>query len=227
MTTKMITENGIDTYVLMNEQDYLIASARTLGDPWNSEEQKIRFLTHATLGMSSELEELVKALYYFAEVRAKGDLTSKEFFGARVNVIEECGDFSWYNAIPKRVLNHVPHTDEDRGAYLEDLIMNGKSISEALAIEVGVIANETKRALFYNAPIREAVIVEAVNRIDVCLEDILEMDDVESNLFHARAININKLKKRFPVQFEGHQAINRNTDEELRIMKETPNGLVQ
>lgn len=233
MTTRFTEETGVRVYSLMSEEDYVAESVRTLGDNWFSDDQDTRFMTHSVLGMSSELEELTRAMKVYGKIltaKANGESYSEsEFHAVRINVIEECGDVLWYNAIPRRAYHCVPMTDDERGYYLESLIEFDSTALEGLAIEIGHMANEVKRALFYGADISVNVITESVQKIDICIEEILETTGIESNLFHARAVNINKLRRRFPLKFESEQAINRNTDEEFKVMDKTStaNGLVQ
>lgn len=206
---------------------------RTLGDPWISGEQAVRFLTHCSLGLSSELEELVKAVSRFKSfitaIEKDETISLTDLNGAKVNVVEECGDISWYNSIPKRIFGHTPFSDEEHGAYLESLTAEDYSAIEGLSIAFGIISNETKRALFYGAEVRSAVIMDAVNRIDVCLQEILDTEGIEVSLDHARAVNINKLQARFPLKFDQGKAISRDLENENKIMSAsvTPNPLLQ
>lgn len=167
---------------------------------------------HGVLGLSSELAEIIPAISYLGQ--------SRNVDADRTNLDEELGDLWWYAALLYRVTYGLaPRSGEvELFANKNHPFARDAALIELrqLAILVGEGADLCKRTLYYGKPLdiaalKDREIITSLQRLTMfCGADL---DEVWK-------INIAKLWVRFPGEFSGELAINRDTLTELAVMVE-------
>jgi hypothetical protein len=157
-------------------------------------------LCHLTLGLASELGELVNCTG--TELKIRIDVP---------NLKEELGDIYWYLANYCNLRHITPPID--------DLIIHLPSdrCFELLISAIGELVDITKKYIAYNRPIEKSKEMEAVYDIYSGLKLFESIYNLEGE--EIRAINIRKLEVRYPEKFTQDLAINRNTDEERKTLE--------
>lgn len=158
-------------------------------------------LSHMTLGVGSELGELVNCTGTELKVRID-----------HVNLKEELGDIYWYvsnycylrniSTPVGKIVNEIP---EER-------------CFELLLHSVGELLNIVKRFVAYNAEIiisKELEIIYDIYSALNLFESIYKLDGAE-----IRKLNINKLQKRYPQKFTDEAALNRDIQAERNILEQ-------
>lgn len=154
-------------------------------------------LHHATTGIAGEVAELHAA-------------------DSMDNIIEECGDIEFYieaawQALERRtVKGRIPRNprgllgDSVAGYVLTDLVISS-----------GHLLDLSKKAWIYNKPIEEGVFMEALDAVEVDLDDYYKIHGIDRR----QVINENmaKLAARYPAGYTDAAA-------QARADKETPNA---
>lgn len=160
-------------------------------------------LNHAVLGFQSE----------FAELKEKKETP---------DWLEEFGDCFWYLNLACSAV----------GTEIDELVLDGLEPDmdsfDNFAIQVGLIADQVKRAIYYTTEDRIVEVdQEAVKKwlaqIRVELEQLcIDYDiDVEEVL----EANIEKLSARYPDKFTSDYAIDRNIDREKKALRDLEDEL--
>jgi hypothetical protein len=167
-------------------------------------------LLHASLGLASEAGELIDA------VRLRGPLD-------RTNLIEEVGDLLWYAALADAAagggmgaglwFQSGPPVEADE-AMLYVHLMEGHA---RLSGDIGVLADQAKRALFYGQPWSTTVVREVVRRIVLQLAWMAGY--LGSTLATVAAANVAKLRQRYPERFSESQAQRRDLPAERAALE--------
>ncbi len=216
LLTAGFTINNFDDYVLAAGKTELFPkglTSATAVDPW-----KIRF-AHACFGLGSENGELITAL--------RPDLVGTGFHGVDlINLGEELGDRMWYLAIFSAIVADLQGAPATAISLFEQVAMVHdytplrvpRNLTAMLAdlIEVdGEIANQGKRALFYEKPLDNALVMKSIVKahaitFDLCLHYGL-------NPLEVAARNILKLdgrKKKAAAEKETVGSLNRDLNAE-------------
>lgn len=165
-------------------------------------------LVHAHLGLSSELAEIEACLADFDDFD-------------KVNFAEELGDMLWYVAVaadalersmpvPDRVPEHISLRDTKRD----------------LVVAVGMFADDLKKHVFYGSPLREATmanqlqsVVDQINGLIELHASQLEEAGAPASFEEVMRANIAKLAKRYGGEFSSENALDRDLDEERRVLE--------
>lgn len=180
---------------MYNTNQYKLDVKRTLSDAENCNNKLHSLdLSHMTLGLTSEIGELLDAI------------DNKD----SVNVGEEIGDMFWYLFN----LSNMVEIDIDTD-YKMDL---DKLYFMNFLIKVNSeIANEVKRYLAYNKQYQKDKIKTLCNQLFFVLKYIA--NEYEHDHLTIMFKNINKLKVRYPEKFDEIKAIDRNLENELNELK--------
>lgn len=181
----------------MNLEEYIKLAEKTLSTEFHSDSKMERIL-HASLGLATEIEEL---LVNYTE---KIDPT---------NVLEECGDLTWYLSIFYReygIKNFNSSEKSPNEIEPYDLIMD-------MLRNILKIQDIIKKKLYYNKPINEGTLIELILAIDSSIRDYLKyhnliIEDVWNK-------NIAKLRARYGEKFTSERAINRDLETERVILE--------
>jgi hypothetical protein len=194
----------------MNNIEYAKKAKRTYPDLGLDKDQVVRFLdeevgyrlnlAHLTLGLASELGELVNCTG--TELKIRVDIP---------NLKEELGDIYWYLANYCTLRDIVPPTD--------DLVIHIPSdrCFELLISSIGELVDITKKYIAYNRPIEKSKEMEAVYDIYSALSLFEHIYNINGD--EIRAKNIHKLEVRYPEKFTETNALNRNLDAERKTLE--------
>ena len=124
------------------------------------------------------------------------------------NMLEEIGDCLWYISL---ILDGA-------GYELDDIFYNVEigDTEEELVINSAIIADQVKRLIYYGADLTNKF-EWAMERMLQCLNRLAFENN--SSLEQCMEININKLKIRYPEDFDESHAINRNTEREAKAFE--------
>lgn len=184
----------------MEFKQYLIESSRTLKTLGKELD-----LLHCVTGLVTESAELVDAI------------KKHVFYGKPldvVNIKEELGDLLWYIAIPVRIFDLDLDFYRQNGNYYKNKVKKQVTTKEGL-IKFFLTFNSMFKALCTAIVIRPLPtdfdnIFEEINLIcEIYNLDLGEIMD----------ININKLKARFPNNFNQEDALNRDLEKERAILE--------
>ena len=187
----------------MEWKEYLELSEKTLSNEFHIEDKKYEYLLHATIGILTEVEELLD--------NHLGEVDS-------VNVLEEVGDITWYLAIIGREYNinlpeSLPLSNEDPMKIVLSIVKQTCKLLDFL-----------KKKIYYNKPINEDEFKQTTLVIMILLQSY--MNHFKIDIKNSFDININKLKSRYGDKFSSDKAINRDLDLEREILEsgksETP-----
>jgi len=124
------------------------------------------------------------------------------------NMLEEIGDCLWYISL---ILDGA-------GYQLDDIFYNVEvgDVLEELVVNTSIIADQIKRLIYYKADFTNKF-EWAMERTLQCLHLLAKQHD--STLHTCMEVNINKLKIRYPNNFDESHAINRNTEREAKAFE--------
>lgn len=194
----------------MLSTDYIAGAIRTEA-PWEDEALQRRLKTctrliHSVLGLSTELGELAETLM------GKPD---------RNHIREEIGDCLWYCAI---FCDYVHFTFEDAMAAAEvDWAVSGygHAMGNWLAKFVGETADIVKRLVFYGKGPEEAgFTLKRIGLVLLCLRWIASTYELDWD--SCMAVNLNKLRKRYPEKFNETDAVKRDLVAEQHALSQDP-----
>jgi NTP pyrophosphatase (non-canonical NTP hydrolase) len=171
---------------------------------------KVR-LTHAALGMSSEVPE-------YQDACLKSD---------DINVMEELGDILWYWAIAIDTLKLNPWRVHQAGKIaiepLENNTISAEEVEKVLVYHIGQFADLAKKHAMYNRELDVAAAGFELAMVIRAVEDLLVLRfgrNGEHTLETTMARNTDKLrKKRFKNGYSDEAANNRDTDEERKALE--------
>lgn len=164
---------------------------------------------HGVLGLHSEISELTQAL---KEAQTENGLDE-------TNLVEEIGDLWWYAALLHRLCFGLPGRPATVRIFAVqarfDLAIARLEMANLNAL-VGEGADLCKRTLFYGKQLDTQLL-----RVDDILEGLQRLTMACGvDLQEVWKVNIAKLWVRFPDEFTGEMAINRDTLKELEAMVE-------
>lgn len=187
----------------MEWKEYLELSEKTLSDEFHIDDKKYEYLLHATIGILTEVEELLD--------NHLGEVDS-------VNVLEEVGDITWYLAIIGREYNinlpeSLPLSNEDPMKIVLSIVKQTCKLLDYL-----------KKKIYYNKPINDDEFKQTTLVIMILLQSY--MNHFKIDIKDSFDTNINKLRSRYGDKFSSDKAINRDLDLEREILEsgksETP-----
>ena len=173
----------------MKWKQYLKESERTLNSMGNIDD-----LIHASIGINTEIDELLEA--YTIE-----------------NTREEIGDIFWYMAIFYRIykLDTSPYFD-----FTKSLVMIDKNqCLLSLQKEGYKSLDYAKRIKFYGAGLNSYDTAN-LTEINLLLSHIINESGYDFDDILDR--NINKLKVRYPEKFSNEKASNRDIESEYKVL---------
>ena len=171
-------------------------------------------LSHMVMGLGTELSELIESK-------------------TMVNRLEEVGDQFWYLAgycsvrglsleDVKRVANTMEHVNVDINIDLDAIEIPTTNIYQ-LKVYLNLVSNISKlqdiikKYVAYGKEINESEELLLLARIYDCLLSygFIMADEMLENLLQR---NIDKLRVRYPQKFQEHLALNRNLNEEYKVL---------
>lgn len=179
----------------MNWSEYKELSEKTLSLQFHCEEKKTELLLHATMGILTEVEELLD-----------NHLIEKD----EVNILEEVGDVTWYFAIIGREYN----LDFPENTIVTDDPM--KTLISVIKYSCQLL-DMLKKKLYYNKPLDDDKFVEVSLLLMSLTKSYMQYFsiDIEGSF----QTNINKLKARYGDKFSSDRAINRDLVTERKILE--------
>jgi NTP pyrophosphatase (non-canonical NTP hydrolase) len=183
----------------MNWLEYKELSEKTLSTQFHCDDKKIELLLHATMGILTEVEELLD--------NHLGDVD-------RINVLEEIGDVTWYLAIIGREYNldfptDLPLTNEDPMKIVVSIIKQSCKLLDML-----------KKKLYYNKPINDESFKQITTLIMILTQSYMNYFNID--IKGSFDVNISKLKARYGEKFSSEKAINRDLEVERKILEGKP-----
>jgi len=180
----------------MNWTEYKELSEKTLSTEFHCDEKKIELLLHATMGILTEVEELLDN--HLGEID-------------KINVLEEIGDVVWYLAIIGREYNmdfptDLPLSHEDPMKIVVSIIKQTCKLLDML-----------KKKLYYNKPINDESFKQISTLVMVLTQSYMNYYNID--IKGSFDINISKLKARYGEKFSSERAINRDLKVERKILE--------
>ncbi len=208
-------ETYIDEVVMKLASDGGAASG-CVGDLM--EDRKLLDFLHGTLGIASEVGELIEAL---RKARYAVDLDSVSYIGEdiRLEVLGELGDIMWFTGLTSRALGISVEIGDgvDSRAY-DGMVYGGVEPTEDMIIYSADLLSRAKAKIFYDRDIRVAVSVVMLRRIVAGMRIVA--GDFGWTLEDVIEANVRKLEKRYPnMEFSKYRANERDTDAEFESMK--------
>ena len=201
------------------EKNVLVTESKDILSIKNRVDDKMIRLLHASLGMSSELAELVDAI-----VDPKGGNIDW------VNVMEESGDLTWYLAVAVNALGLDPaitsSCEEAAREYAKISPLTLPRLSKTGALSaidttvwaVGNYSDLLKKALFYGKELDMVAMETTVKQIALGIVGICHVSSY--SIEDARETNIKKLRARYGEKFTEAAAIERNLEKERSVLEE-------
>lgn len=163
-------------------------------------------LLHSSMGLATEIIEFNETYY------KEGALRQLDI----VNLLEEIGDMFWYIAIGCDILK-INFSNIILELKNEKFELNTKLYLRIAESNIGAILDKCKRQIFYRKIIDEIeykqLYIEVIKNL---YKLVISMGyDFEPVLQK----NISKLKTRYPEKYSDDNAINRNLEEERRVLE--------
>jgi len=188
-------------------KDYAEAAMRTASDkqplaPWVVEKGLSNNLLHALLGIVTELEEIEEALYNNDEA----------------NLFEEFGDLLWFTALAFKELNMLDEASRMLKRIYEYDIEQTTTPNDIL--------NAIKATMFYGKEFDMDTAVHFIfqeyYKVLHHLETVSGSMDITYRelVDYILTINIAKLKKRYPNEFNDLDAVKRDLNEERKLLED-------
>lgn len=117
-------------------------------------------------------------------------------------------------------VEHVLHTDCEYTVELYDRLLNCARMLHAamgLVTEAAELTDMLKKHIFYGKEFDEVNAKEELG--DISWYVGLAIDEMSTTMNEVLALNIDKLKLRYPKKFSGECAINRNVDAERKLLE--------
>ena len=185
----------------MNWNQYLELSEKTLSTEFHCT-QKEELLLHATMGILTEVEEILDN--YISQDQSKVNFDP-------VNILEEVGDITWYLAIIGRMYNlSLPGKVESKFSKPLDIVLQVNKYGLKML-------DILKKKLYYNKPINEDLFVDYTQTVNALILEYMAYYkiDIEGSF----DVNIAKLKARYGEKFSSERAINRDLETERNILE--------
>lgn len=119
-------------------------------------------------------------------------------------------------------------TNEGRDFCLDRILHKEIRLLHAAAgldTESGEFMDELKRVIFYGKPMDETLLKEEIGDILwYCAE---ALNALGANMEDVMKVNINKLRERYPAQFNETDALNRDLDKERQVLEAGDVGRVE
>lgn len=171
-------------------------------------------LIHASVGIASEIKEIVEVLMKYNESKVLD----------RVNLMEEISDCTWYIAIAAEALDTVDGILSSP-AFKGELIKHDYTLAEVVEGFIIGITNwngdlldkAVKKTIFYGKPTDTAPIILLLRSINLSCEILLGYAGY--TVEDARERNIAKLKARYGDKFTEAAALERNLEIERKILE--------
>ena len=151
---------------------------------------------HATIGISTEIGELVN---------------SKD----GINTAEEIGDIFYYIAILCKILDL---SFENLLTKKEEINYNKTDILSCVVIAASELLDSTKKEIFYKKYTSNKDFTEKLHLLVEYLFIFIDLKGLKIENILLK--NINKLKLRYGEKFSINNAINRDLEAELKILRE-------
>lgn len=185
----------------MNWKEYLNLSEKTLSNEFHCE-GKYQRLLHASLGILTEIEEILpnyKNNILINDINHQGSIS------------EEISDVAWYIAIffrEYKILFESENIQSSRnsGDILNDIIISTIKMLDPL-----------KKKLFYNKNINDYTFIETSIKLYSLVLEFCYINNIDID--NSLEKNIAKLKARYGEKFSSDKAINRNLDIEKNILE--------
>jgi len=182
----------------MNWSEYKELSEKTLSTQFHCDEKKVEILLHATMGILTEVEELLD--------NHLGDVD-------KINVLEEVGDITWYLAIIGREYNldfpkDLPPSHEDPMKIVVLIIKQSCKLLDML-----------KKKLYYNKPMDDEYFKQITTIIMTLTQSYMNYFNID--IKDSFDINISKLRSRYGEKFSSDRAITRDLETERKILEGT------
>jgi len=186
-------------------------------------------LLHASLGLSSEVDELGRVLLPAIQGRDRIE------GAALVNLCEEIGDLAWYWALLTReapfycdgteIGEDMSFASEAAFSRTGQVIRHNVRHSASVVLfsitgSTSRLADHVKRHLFYGAPIRLEPHVQAVMTSIVRLVEFAKGMNDDVTLENILRANLLKLSRRFPDSFSEESALVRDLQAETATLAE-------
>lgn len=181
----------------MNLQEYKQLAEKTLSTQFHSDPQIERIL-HAALGLATEIEELL--------VNYSGNIDP-------TNVLEECGDLTWYLSIFYR---EYPEIENVKVASTME-VKTPQNLIMSMLKGILQIQDLIKKKLYYNKPVNQETMNLLVAILDMDIRMYLNVYGL--NIEDVWERNIAKLKARYGEKFSSERAINRDLETERQILE--------
>ena len=186
----------------MDWKEYLTLSEKTLSNEFHCEEKYQRLL-HASLGILTEIEEIL--------LNYKNNILINDA-NQQGSISEEISDVAWYIAILFREYNISFESTNVESHRSSNDIINDIMIFTIKALD------PLKKKLFYNKDIDDSYLIEISVKLYLL---ILEFCHVNNLNFHiSLEKKINKLRARYGEKFSSENAINRNLEAERQILED-------
>lgn len=182
----------------MNWIKYLKESERTLSTEFHCG-SVVEKLLHGVIGILTEMDEMLE--------NYKDDKFDS------INIVEETGDIFWYLALLSRELN----MDTLCSSIEEPIEKDPREIIILIIIDSLRLLDILKKKLYYNKEISDVIFTSLVKSIMVKLFNFVNV--YNTDLGKILDTNIDKLRERYPDKFNSNLAINRNLENERKILE--------
>lgn len=181
----------------MNREEYRDLALRTacITDKPVTIEANTFNLLHAAMGICTEVAEIHKAIVNFD----------------RPNLFEECGDTFWYANLGVYITGLMDGCNIDLG-YLDEVKITGCEVDAMIGFS-GDLMDVMKRKLYYPGYVLDTnMVCDILSGLVSNMVSLMRQHKLTED--KALDANIAKLKARFPDQFSGARALNRDLEKE-------------
>jgi NTP pyrophosphatase (non-canonical NTP hydrolase) len=178
----------------MKWEEYKVLSERTLSSQFYCDDRMQRLL-HAVVGMLTEVEEVL-------DNHSMADAD-------QVNRAEEWGDIAWYMAILAREYS-LPLVDTSEGN------LEGTDHTMDMTKRLLRLLDMMKKSVYYNKPFDDGVAGKLSSEVISSMLRYASVNGIDTE--QAMRANIEKLRARYGDKFSSEAAINRDLDNERRVL---------
>lgn len=188
----------------MNWKEYLNLSEKTLSNEFHCEEKYQRLL-HASIGILTEIEEILpnyKNNILVNDINEQGSIS------------EEISDVAWYIAILFREYKISFELNSVKSSRRSNDILND------IIIFTIKMLDPLKKKLYYNKDINDSTIIETSFKLYYLVLEFCYVNKIDLDTSLEK--NISKLKARYGEKFSSEKAINRDLEVERKILEGKP-----
>jgi NTP pyrophosphatase (non-canonical NTP hydrolase) len=185
--------------------DYVDSAKRTESIVLGLNDLSLRLL-HSSMGLATEIIEFNETYH------KNGALKQLDI----VNLLEEIGDMFWYIAIGCDIFK-INFSNIIFSLKNEKFDLDTRLYSRIAENNIGAILDKCKRQIFYRKIIDEVEYKELYIEVIKNLYKLVISMGYEFEPLLQK--NIDKLKARYPDKYSDHNAINRDLEEERRILE--------